>query len=222
MPQLRSWEESGPPHFLSLEAVCHFLRDQSVCPHLCSRLSLSKVCIAPFVYKEVRSDLAKLQAQRVNLLLRESLFVVRVVDGFWDGDTLTQSAALTLINSTFVVYFLYPSTRHLLYSFVELLVHLGNDDDVFAHAVYFWLATLLLPHIATCLTQLVQTYNLFGSVRFLLLSNSSASPSLHCLYKLYSVRAYFSNRASSLCASSLEPAKTLQAIWNRFRISLSS
>jgi len=222
MPQLRSWEESGPPHFLSLEAVCHFLRDQLVCPHLCSRLSLSKVCIAPFVYKEVRSNLAKLQPQRVNLLLRESLFVVRVVDGFWDGDTLTQSAALTLMNSTFVVYFLYPSTRHLLYSFVELLVHLGNDDDVFAHAVYFWLATLLLPHIATCLTQLVQTYNLFGSVRFLLLSNSSASPSLHCLYKLYSVRAYFSNRASSLCASSLEPAKTLQAIWNRFRISLSS
>lgn len=49
MLQLRSWEESGPPHFFSLEAVCHFLRDQLVCPHLCSQLSLSKLCIAPFV-----------------------------------------------------------------------------------------------------------------------------------------------------------------------------
>ena len=72
----------------------------------------------------------------MNLLLGESLFVVRVVDGFWDGDTLTQSAALTLVNRTFIVYFLYPSTRHLLHCLVELLVHLGNDDDVFAHAVY--------------------------------------------------------------------------------------
>ena len=72
----------------------------------------------------------------MNLLLGESLFVVRVIDGFWDGDTLTQSAALTLVNRTFVVYFLYLSTRDLLHRLVELLVHLGNDDDVFAHAVY--------------------------------------------------------------------------------------
>jgi hypothetical protein len=72
----------------------------------------------------------------VNLLLGESLFVIRVVDRFWDGDTLTQSAALTLVNRTFVVYFLYLSTRDLLHRLVELLVHLGNDDYVLAHAVY--------------------------------------------------------------------------------------
>ncbi len=72
----------------------------------------------------------------MNLLLGESLFVIRVVDRFWDGDTLTQSAALTLVNRTFVVYFLYLSTRDLLHRLVELLVHLGNDDYVLAHAVY--------------------------------------------------------------------------------------
>ena len=222
MPQLRSWEESGPPHFFSLEAVCHFLRDQLVCPHLCSRLSLSKLCIAPFVYKEVRSDLAKLH-EATSELTAEWVLVCSQSRRWVLGRRHSYSERR-------------PNSRQ---SHFRSLFPLSFHSP--PAPLSRWIACPLRqrwwciracslsltshPIIAThsyLVTQLVRTYNLFGSVRFLLLSNSSASPSLHCLYKLYSVRAYFSNSASSLCASSLEPAKTLQAIWKRFRMSLSS
>lgn len=85
----------------------------------------------------------------MNLLLSESLFVVRVVNWFWYGDTFAKGAALTLIYRTFVVDFFDSSTDHLLHSLVELLVHLAYDCNVFKHTIYLRLATLLLPYITT-------------------------------------------------------------------------